>query len=392
MDNLTAHKTLIHALLCSPEGKCDRPDCTADVHKMKQKLKSMEAHAAECKIGANLPGRRGGCQTCKRWLQLQKLRDRFTRQLLQAASGRTCKTKAPASGGDGRPPLLKRSVTYIVNSFDDEDDEGDGIDLSLLPSLVEGELQGRKKRREAKKGGGGGSSSSKGDQRVCEPAYVEEEEEEEEGVRLCGLDGCTKEAWHTGTCLVELSGGRSRKRVREEEAAAKEKEEVVPAYRSAGAKPSAKPTSSSSSSSSSKPNDAKKAKNKGEAEEEGKPAAKGKGKAKAKAAEDEDDDDDEAQLQRMIVDGARLAQTPIFKGRKPRWGKVGGAGGGGGGGGGSGVALPKGKGSKKGKEDGIVTEDLEGTCILRGGSHTIPASPPSVCVCVHSQHSQCHSL
>ena len=116
---LHQHKTLIHALLCSPEGKCDRPDCTAEVHKMKQKLKSMEAHAASCKIGANLPGssrrrnsgggaRMGACQTCTRWFQLQKLRERFTRQLLQASKGQKTR-KMKAADASGRPPLLKRS-------------------------------------------------------------------------------------------------------------------------------------------------------------------------------------------------------------------------------------------------------------------------------------------
>ena len=185
---LHQHKTLIHALLCSPEGKCDRPDCTAEVHKMKQKLKSMEAHAASCKIGANLPGssrrrhsgggaRMGACQTCTRWFQLQKLRERFTRQLLQASKGQKTR-KMKAADASGRPPLLKRSVTYIVNSFDDDDGEDDdGIDLDLLPSLVEGELEEKKRRREAKKGGRDGGDASS-----------DELSDDEDGSYDCAID------------------------------------------------------------------------------------------------------------------------------------------------------------------------------------------------------------
>ena len=69
-------KTLTHALLCNPNGKCSRPDCTPEVAQMKEPLKAMEAHAADCTVGANMPGRRRkqDCLTCAKWRQLQKLR------------------------------------------------------------------------------------------------------------------------------------------------------------------------------------------------------------------------------------------------------------------------------------------------------------------------------
>ena len=78
-------KTLVHALLCDPNGRCSRPDCTAEVAEMKEALKAMEAHAADCTIGTNVPGGRSkrACGTCSKWRQLQKLRERFMRQLLQ---------------------------------------------------------------------------------------------------------------------------------------------------------------------------------------------------------------------------------------------------------------------------------------------------------------------
>ena len=293
---------LVHALLCAREGKCARPDCTAEVHQMKTALRRMEAHAVGCKVGANLPGRRGGCVTCKRWLQLQKLRDRFTRQLLQASSRtRGATSRAPPKGDEG-PPLMRRHVTYIMSSFSSDDDEEGAMDLALLPQLVEGELQVQRRRREAKHAGGsqsvGGSSRNA---LQCEPPE-ERGGAEEEKDRHCGMDGCTRAAWHTGVCQVAHSGARSRRGAHAE---------VAPA---APAKPSAgggKASGRGEKEATSKASKAGKAAAAAEEPEEvvGKVARKRKQRAPA-----DDDEEEDGHLQRLIVDGARLAQTPNLKG------------------------------------------------------------------------------
>ena len=118
-------KVLVHALLCARDGKCSRPDCTAEVQAVKDALRRMETHAAECEIGANLPGKRGKrCERCTKWVALQKLRDRFARQLLQAQGGpRGRKVAKPSKAAAApppvvAPPLLKRSVTMVMSSFE----------------------------------------------------------------------------------------------------------------------------------------------------------------------------------------------------------------------------------------------------------------------------------
>ena len=128
-------KTLVHALLCSGEGRCSRPDCTDEVAAMKQALQSMEAHAASCSIGTNVPNRRHkqeACPTCAKWRQLQKLRDRFIRQLLHSQQRQ--KRKKPEA--NAQPVLMKRQVTMVMDTAED-----DGLDLSLLPTLVDVELK-----------------------------------------------------------------------------------------------------------------------------------------------------------------------------------------------------------------------------------------------------------
>ena len=126
-------KTLIHALLCG-EGRCSRPDCMQEVQHMKSLLKKMEAHAEACTSVANHHSGKRRCEQCNKWLQLQKLRDRFTRQLLQAGSSRRGGggggRRAPKGGGppSSGPPLLQRSVTMCVESVE----EDESLDLSLL--------------------------------------------------------------------------------------------------------------------------------------------------------------------------------------------------------------------------------------------------------------------
>ena len=147
-------KTLIHALLCDPDGPCSRPDCTLEVAAIKEALKQMEAHATECTVSANVPGRRRKqqeCGTCAKWRQLQKLRDRFTRQLLQASSRQkrrddSRKKKRAECLSDAKPKLLKRQVTMVLESAASDDT----LDLSLLPQLVEGELKVQRRRKRAK--------------------------------------------------------------------------------------------------------------------------------------------------------------------------------------------------------------------------------------------------
>ena len=173
---------------------------------MKLLLAKMEAHAASCTSVANHHSGKRRCDQCNKWLQLQKLRDRFTRQLLQAGAGSRSNRggrRAPKGAAPSAPPLLQRSVTMCVDAIE----EDDTLDLDLLPQLVEGELSMQRRRRESKGSGGGagsGSASAAAASSVCtdyEPA------------QLCGKDGCTKPAWHSGMCQVELaSTGRSRKR------------------------------------------------------------------------------------------------------------------------------------------------------------------------------------
>ena len=268
-------KTLVHALLCVRDGYCSRPDCTSEVQAVKKALAKLEAHSATCTVVANhyTSRKRKACEQCSRWAQLQKLRDRFTKLLIKAQPKPTrgCKTVSAPAAGSAHPPLMQRSVTMVMDSFDEEDGE---MDLSLLPGLVEGELEGQRKRRDAKHG-----SSSKN--------AATAKEEEEEPVQICGLGGCSKPAWHTGMCLVNLQGGRARKKPKM--ADDDDDDELVCKLSSkpAGGKPASKPASAKPA------------------------AAKGKSKGKEEAAAEEVED---AKVQRLIVNGARLAQSPSLKG------------------------------------------------------------------------------
>ena len=138
-------KTLVHALLCAQAGPCSRPDCTEEVAAMKGALQRMEVHTASCEVGsANVPGRRRRqqeCRTCTNWRQLTKLRDRFAKQLLKASSQQKQRQAQTPR------PLLRRQVTQVMRGAEQE-----GLDLALLPPLVESELQVQRRRREAKEG------------------------------------------------------------------------------------------------------------------------------------------------------------------------------------------------------------------------------------------------
>ncbi|EOD09124.1 hypothetical protein EMIHUDRAFT_459926, partial [Emiliania huxleyi CCMP1516] len=139
-------KTLIHALLCPSDGPSDRPDYTAEVAALQGLIKRMEAHAAECQIGANVPGsKKKSCAQCTRWRQLQKLRDRFTRQLLQHGPGRPKQPEGEASSSSSPPKLLKRQVTMLLESAENAAD----LDLSRLPMLVDKELSAQSRRQQA---------------------------------------------------------------------------------------------------------------------------------------------------------------------------------------------------------------------------------------------------
>ena len=146
---------------------------------MKKVLARMEKHAAECTSVVNHPRvKRSRCERCSRWQQLQKLRDRFMRQLLEASISSRGTRRSSAAGKSppakmAAPPLLKRSITSIMDA-----EEGE-MDLSLLPQLVEGEVEGQRRRREAKHGGtGNGGARAEAAEHVAATAATP--------VRLCG--------------------------------------------------------------------------------------------------------------------------------------------------------------------------------------------------------------
>ena len=224
-------KVLVHALLCGT-GRCARPDCTEEVQEMKVLLAKMEEHAKACTSIANHPngGRRRSCDTCAKWLQLQKLRDRFTRQLLQAQGGRGrgasraggAVRKGGAGGSSSGPVLLKRSVTMVMESAEGDD----SLDLSLLPQLVEGDMRTQRRRRDAKHSSAGGANSDSHSAATADETAAKgkgkgkgkDKETVAKVDALCGKDGCTKLAWHAGLCQVVLDTGRARqKRSREVE-------------------------------------------------------------------------------------------------------------------------------------------------------------------------------
>ncbi len=399
------HKVLVHALLCDPDGPCSRADCNEDVQKMKDVLKRMETHTAECTIGANLPGRRGGCSRCKKWLQLTKLRDRFRkallqkqRQDLQTTWASAARRKPAEPKGTAVPPLRRRSVTYVMSSFEEE---GDGDELSLLPQLVEGEVAVQRKRRDAKQGSSGGGSSLRGAPSLtCEPAggfrlpgtaqdeEEEEEDDDEDVVQICGMDGCTKPAWHAGVCLVELCGSRSRKRPQGMDGAAV----CLPASAAdtgGGAKGKGKAAAEEKDDEAAGKGGAKGKRKAAAAEEEDEAAGKGAsgGAKKGKAGEAAGgcvskpgqrkqpagaaDEAEEAAIERMIVSGARLAQTPNVKGTLAgrQWAKAAAPSSGRGGGGGAAASA-----------SGKMTEDefppSVGMHIAVDGSRSISATLP----------------
>ena len=90
--------------------------------------------------------------------------------------------------------------------------EDDELDLTHLPQLVEYELAAQSRRRKSKGTGRGGAAPSFGS--VEAPSAGSSGLDQGDGAqRLCGLDGCTKVAWHSGMCQVVVSSTR-RKRMR----------------------------------------------------------------------------------------------------------------------------------------------------------------------------------
>ena len=195
-------KVLIHALLCQSSGPCSRPDCTPKVAKMKEVLKRMETHVAGCSV-ANLPGGKRDCSTCQKWVQLQKLRDRFTRQLIQAAPARRGAKTAKATQGSAPPPLTKHAVSFcMAEAADDEN-----INLALLPQLIDGELDVQRRRREAK---GGGSSRRGGDEAAAASGAAEAAAAG--GFDMCGTFGCTLPDKHSGLHNIPEDHGKRARR------------------------------------------------------------------------------------------------------------------------------------------------------------------------------------
>lgn len=68
-------KTLVHALLCSRES-CEMSGCWTT----KMLLQRVKEHATSCAF-ANLPGGQGDCTTCKKWHQLERLKEHYRRKL-----------------------------------------------------------------------------------------------------------------------------------------------------------------------------------------------------------------------------------------------------------------------------------------------------------------------
>lgn len=72
-------KTLVHALLCSRES-CEISGCKTT----KVLLARVKEHASSCSF-ANLPGGQGDCTTCKKWQQLERLKEHYRRKLIVIA-------------------------------------------------------------------------------------------------------------------------------------------------------------------------------------------------------------------------------------------------------------------------------------------------------------------
>ena len=175
-DEEQSARVLVHALLCPGPGRCGRPDCNDEVAATKAYLARLEAHSQGCSV-ANLPGGKRDCPTCAKWIQLQRLRERFARMLRQQTQQKSAAARvaaagaAAAAGADGGekkrrgkekapppaaadddeempPPMPQRAVTDILNSVRGESgNDGSVHDLARLPELVDAMLHQEKERR-----------------------------------------------------------------------------------------------------------------------------------------------------------------------------------------------------------------------------------------------------
>ena len=72
-------KKLVHSLLCG-QAHCNQPGCATT----KGVLAKMKAHAGQCSY-SNLPGGQEDCATCKKWQQLERLKEHYRRKLIALA-------------------------------------------------------------------------------------------------------------------------------------------------------------------------------------------------------------------------------------------------------------------------------------------------------------------
>ncbi|KAL1528750.1 hypothetical protein AB1Y20_010082 [Prymnesium parvum] len=82
-------KTLVHALLCSRDG-CEISGCRTT----KTLLGRVKEHASSCAF-ANLPGGQSDCTTCKKWHQLERLKEHYRRKLISIAKQQVAQGKIP---------------------------------------------------------------------------------------------------------------------------------------------------------------------------------------------------------------------------------------------------------------------------------------------------------
>jgi len=68
-------KTLVHAMLCA-HADCNLPGCATT----KQLLSGIKEHAASCTSDPT-----SGCQVCKKWRDLERLRQHYRRKLIEIA-------------------------------------------------------------------------------------------------------------------------------------------------------------------------------------------------------------------------------------------------------------------------------------------------------------------
>lgn len=198
---------LFHALLCESDGPCGQKECTAEVAKMKSFLQRMSAHADTCSI-ANLPGGRGDCATCAKWMQLLKLKDRFTRKLLSRTSRRD--GAAGAAGQAGVEDAMAMLPGLIGMELEVQRERRASLVSATCdaPNKLQRLADGTRRATGSGEAGAGSSAAGRGGGGAASSSASSEAKYDSRGnLIVCTLvEGCTKPAWHSGACTVCAEG------------------------------------------------------------------------------------------------------------------------------------------------------------------------------------------